>query len=159
MLNEKSVLDTRKLMTGKDGRLFINIDGVDQFFAEVDTFKVEMSATNVDYQPVGSILTYAVNTAVSFKLSFTEAVIRDDLVMAPLMKAIQSGKMPTFDFQGVVERRDGQEQRILFNNCTPDGELDIMNLTPGEIVKRVQTYRINSVPKYLKALAGGDMGA
>lgn len=152
MLNDQSVLDTRKLMTGKDGRLFIKIGKIYKFFAEVDTFKVEMNASNVDYQPVGSILTYAVNTSVSFKLAFTEAVIRDDLIMAPLIAEIAKGKMPTFDFQGVVERRDGVEQRIQFNDCTPDGEVDLMNLSPGEIVKRVQTYRINSIPQYVKKL-------
>ena len=159
MLNQQAVLDTRKLMTGKDGRLFINIDGVDQFFAEVDSFQVQMSVTNTDYQPVGSILTFAVNTGVSFTLTFSEAVIRDDLIMAPLIKAIQNGKMPTYDFQGATERWDGGEQRIVFNRCTPDGTIDLMNLTPGEIIKRQHSYRINSIPNFLKELAEKQLSA
>ena len=145
-------LDTRKLMTGKDGRLFINVDGVDYFYAEVDTFQVQMNVSNTDYQPVGSILVYAVNTGVSFSLSFSEAVVRDDLVIAPLLKAIKEGKMPTYDFQGALERSDGAEQRYLFNNCVPDGTFDIMNLTPGDIIKRASSFRINSVPDAVKEL-------
>lgn len=152
MANEQAVLDTRKLMTGKDGRLFVNINGVDVFFAEVDTFQVQMNVNNVDYQPVGSIVTFAVNSGVSFSLTFTEAVIRDDLIMSTLLDAVASGKMPTWDFQGALERFDGGEQRMTFNNCTPDGTVDLMNLTPGEVVKRAFSFRINSVPRLLKEL-------
>ena len=153
MKNDASVLDTRKLMTGKDGKLFVEVDGQSTFLAEIDQFTVNMNAVNVDAQPVGSILVYAVNSGVSFSLTFSEMVVRDDLIMAPLIKAIRDGKMPTYTFQGATERWDGGEQRMTFRNCTPDGEFTLMNLTPGEIVKRTQTYRINSIPEYIKQLA------
>lgn len=153
MINEASVLDTRKLMTGKDGRLFVEIDGQQTFLAEVDQFTVNMSVTNVDAQPVGSILVYAVNSGVSFNLTLSEMVVRDDLIMEPLIESIRAGKMPTYNFQGGAERWDGQEQRMTFRNCTPDGEFNLLNLTPGEIIKRNQSYRINSVPEWIKKLA------
>lgn len=153
MINEAAVLDTRKLMTGKDGRLFVEIDGNQTFLAEVDQFTVNMSATNVDAQPVGSILVFAVNSGVSFSLTMSEMVVRDDLIMEPLIEAIRAGKMPTYNFQGGAERWDGQEQRLVFRNCTPDGEFTLLNLTPGEIIKRNQTYRINSIPEWLKKLS------
>lgn len=152
-MNNRAVLDTRQLMTGKDGRLFVNVDGVDYFFAEVDAFQVQMSVANTDYQPVGSILSFAVNTGVSFSLTFSEAVVRDDLMMAPLLESIKEGKMPTWNFQGANERWDGQSERITFKNCTPDGSVDIMNLTPGDIIKRSWSFRINSVPEFLQKLA------
>lgn len=153
MINEASVLDTRKLMTGKDGRLFVEIDGVQTFLAEVDQFTVNMSVVNVDAQPVGSIIVYAVNTGVSFTITFSEMVVRDDLILEPLIEQIRAGKMPTYNFQGGAERWDGQEQRLTFRNCTPDGEITLLNLTPGEIIKRTQNYRINSVPEWLKKLS------
>lgn len=153
MINDASILDTRKLMTGKDGRLFVEIDGTQTFLAEVDSFTVSMNVANVDAQPVGSIVVYAVNTGVSFSITLSEMVVRDDLIMEPLIEAIRAGKMPTYNFQGGAERWDGQEQRMVFRNCTPDGEFSLLNLTPGEIIKRNQTYRINSVPEWLKALS------
>lgn len=153
MINDASVLDTRKLMTGKDGRLFVEIDGEQTFLAEVDSFTVSMNVANVDAQPVGSIVVYAVNTGVSFSITLSEMVVRDDLIMEPLIAAIRAGKMPTYNFQGGAERWDGQEQRMVFRNCTPDGEFSLLNLTPGEIIKRNQTYRINSIPEWLKTLA------
>ena len=153
MINDQSVLDTRKLMTGKDGRLFIEVDGNQIFLAEVDQFTVNMSATNVDAQPVGSILVYAVNSGVTFSLSMSEMVVRDDVIMEPLIEAVRKGKMPTWNFQGGAERWDGQEQRMTFRNCTPDGEFTLLNLTPGEIIKRNMSFRINSIPEWLKKLA------
>lgn len=153
MLNNQSLLDVRKLMTGKDGRLYVKVKGVSILLAEVDTFQVQMSVTNTDYQPVGSILSYAVPTSVNFTLTFTEAVIRDDVIMQPLLAAVKSGKILTFDFSGANKRSDGKEQRITFNNCTPDGAFDLMNLQPGDIIKRQHSFRINSIPEYIKKLA------
>lgn len=153
MINDASVLDTRKLMTGKDGKVFVEFDGNQVFLAEIDQFTVNMNVTNVDAQPVGSILVYAVNSGVAFSLTFSEMVVRDDLIVGPLIEAIRAGKMPSFNFQGGAERWDGQEQRMTFRNCTPDGEFNLLNLTPGEIIKRNQSFRINSVPEWLKKLA------
>lgn len=153
MKNNAAVLDTRKLMTGKDGKLFVEIEGQFIFLAEVDQFTVSMNATNADAQPVGSMLVFAVNTGVSFNLSMSEMVVRDDVIMEPLIRAISQGKMPTYNFQGSAERPDGQMQKITFRNCIPDGEFTLMNLTPGEIIKRTQTYRLNSIPEYVKRLA------
>lgn len=153
MINNQAVLDTRKLMTGKDGRIFVECDGLQVFLAECDQFAVNMSVNNVDAQPVGSILVFAVNTGVAFSITLSEMVVRDDVIMGPLIEKIRAGKMPTFTFQAGAERWDGQEQRMTLRHCTPDGEFNLMNLTPGEIIKRNQSYRINSIPEWLKQLA------
>lgn len=148
----RQILDTRQLMSGKDGFLYINIDGQDIFMAAVDTFQVQGNISNSDYQPVGSILSYAVPTGVSFSLTFSEAVISDQYVAKPVIDAIRDGKVPTFDFAGVCERPDGQTQRMTFKHCVPDGSIDLMNLNPGDILKRSFSFRINSVPQYLNSL-------
>ena len=41
--------DTRKLMTGKDGKLFITLDGVSIWFASVEEFTIGMNFSNVDF--------------------------------------------------------------------------------------------------------------
>ena len=152
MINDASVLDVRKLMSGKDGRLCVEVDGESVFLAEVDSFTVNMTAANVDKQPVGSILNYSVNTGVSFSLTFTEMVVRDDLIIGPLLDTVRAGKMPMYTFQGGAERWDGQEQRYTFRNCMPEGEFTILNLTPGEVIERSQSFRINSIPETLAQL-------
>lgn len=152
-LNDQSVLDVTKLITGKDGRLFVTQkDGTQLFLAEVDTFQAQLSITNVDYQPVASALVYGVSTGYSVTLTLTEAVVRDDVMLKTLFDDIQQGYIPYFDFQGMMRRRDGQAARQVFRNCIPDGSIDLMNLTPGDIIKRQWSFRVNAVPEQLEYL-------
>ena len=103
-VGNNSTLDTTELMTGKDGKLFVEVNGVNTFLAEINEFKVAMNANTTEYQGVGSILVGTVPTGVTFDLTYTEAVIRDDVIMAPLLKAIQNGYFPVFNFQGTTKR-------------------------------------------------------
>lgn len=144
-LNDKSILDVRKLISGKDGQLFVTTKaGTNIFLAECDTFQAQISPTNTDYQPVGSSLVAAVNTGYSITLTFTEAVVRDDVMLGELISDLQQGYFPSFDFQGKLRRRDGQAERVVYRNCVPDGSIDLQNLTPGEIIKRAWSFRVNS---------------
>ena len=79
-----NTLDTTELMTGKDGKLFVEVGGVNTFLAEINEFKVAMNANTAEYQGVGSILVGTVPTGVTFDLTYTEAVIRDDVINALL---------------------------------------------------------------------------
>ena len=150
-LNDQSLLDVRKLISGKDGRLFVTTKaGTNLFLAEVDTFQTQISPANTDYQPVGSALIYAVNTGYSVTLTLTEAVVRDDVMLTELIADLQNGYFPTFDFQGKMRRRDGQTERVVYRNCVPDGTIDLQTLTPGEIIKRAWSFRVNATPEMLE---------
>lgn len=151
MLNGQSILDTTKLITGKDGQLFVTqADGTQLFLAEVDTFQAQMSINNTDYQPVGSALSYAVTTGYTVTLTLTESVVRDDVMLQRLFEDIKQGYFPYFDFQGKLRRRDGQFARQIFKNCIPDGSIDLMNLTPGDIIKRSWSFRVNAIPEQME---------
>lgn len=151
MLNNQSVLDTRQLVTGKDGQLFVTTSDNNQIFlAEADTFQAQMNVNNADYQPVGSSLSYAVPIGYSVTLTLTEVVVRDDVMLKILFDDIKQGYLPIFDFQGKLRRRDGGAARQVFRNCTPDGSIDLMNLQPGDIVKRSWSFRVNAIPEMLE---------
>lgn len=153
MLNNQSILDARNLLTGKDGQLFVTLrDGTQIFLAEVDQFTAQLNFTNQPYQPVGSSLEMGVPTGYSITLSFTEAVVRDDVMMDTLIEALQNGDVPEFAFQGkLTRRRDGQYHRQVYRYCIPDGNVDLMNLTPGDIVKRQWNFRVNAIPEMLES--------
>jgi len=156
-LNDQSLLDVRKLITGKDGRLFVTTKaGTNLFLAEVDTFQTQISPANVDYQPVGSALVYAVNTGYSVALTLTEAVVRDNVMVTEFIDDLRKGYFPTFDFQGMMRRRDGQKERVVYRNCVPDGTVDLQTLNPGEIIKRSWSFRVNSSPEILEYLKDLD---
>lgn len=127
--------------------------GTNIFLAEVDTFQAQISPANTDYQPVGSALVFAVNTGYSVTLTLTEAVVRDDVMLEELISDLQEGYFPSFDFQGKLRRRDGRAERIVYRNCVPDGSIDLQNLTPGEIIKRSWSFRVNASPEMLQSVA------
>ena len=152
-MNKNSTLNTTELMTGKDGRLFVEFNGTNIFLAEINTYAVNMNVNTTEKQPVGSILVHRIPTGVTFDLTYTEMVIRDDVIMEPLLAAIKEGKIPVYNFQGVAYKPDGQEQRIAFNNAVPNGSFGLQNLTPGEVIEREQSFALNSIPEFLSALA------
>lgn len=148
-----NTLNSAELMTGKDGRLFVEAGGVNVFLAEINTYAVTMNVNTAEKQPVGSILVHRIPTGVTFDLTFTEMVIRDDLIMEPLLEAIHNGQLPVYNFQGVAYKPDGQEQRIAFNGAVPNGNFGIQSLTPGEVIEREQSFALNALPDFIKAIA------
>ena len=153
MANE-ATLDPRKVMTGHDGKLYITVNGKSIFMANVDTFQTQINFTNTDFQPVGDLMTYAIPTGFNVTLTYTEAVISDEFVVGPILDAIAMGYVPVFEFRGTLDRAyDSQSQELTYRNCVPDGAFDIQNLTPGEVIKRSTSYRVNEIPRYLKKLA------
>ena len=149
----KNILDTRELMSGKDGCLFVEFNGTNIALAEIESFSVNMNVNTVEKQPVGSILVNRVPTGVTFDLTFSEMVIRDDVIIEPLLSAINEGKIPTYNFQGLTTKPDGQEQRIALNNAVPNGTFGLQNLTPGEVVTREQSFALNTIPSFIQSLA------
>lgn len=152
-MGKNNTLNTTELMTGKDGRLFVEFNGQNVFLAEINTYAVNMNVNTAEKQPVGSILVHRIPTGVTFDLTFTEMVIRDDLIMEPLLEAIQNGQLPVYNFQGVAYKPDGQEQRLAFNNAVPNGTFGLQTLTPGEVIEREQTFALNAIPSFISALA------
>lgn len=152
-MGKNNTLNTTELMTGKDGKLFVEFGGKNYFLAEINTYSVNMNVNTVETQPVGSILQHRIPTGVTFDLSYTEMVIRDDLVSAPLLESVQAGQIPSYNFQGVAYKPDGQEQRIAFNGAVPNGTFGLQSLTPGEIISREHSFALNQIPSYISALA------
>lgn len=46
--------------------------------------------------------------------------------------------------------------RYIFRNCTPDGNIDIINVQPGEIINREWSFRVNMPPEIQEALDAGE---
>lgn len=145
--------DERKLLSGKDGRVYVSIDDKTYFLAETASFTAALNFTNADVQPVGSALILAVTTGYTVAITMTEYVIRDDVTIKPIIEALAKGKVPRYIFQGVLDRTvmDGQESRQTFRNCVPDGTFNLLNFTPGEVVQRETAFRGNATPEIIKA--------
>lgn len=146
-------LDVSKVLSGKDARIYITLKGKSYHFAEAASFSAALNPTNADVQPMGSALIGAVPTGYTVTLTVSEYVVRDDLIVAPLLEALSKKEPISWTFQGVLDRTsiDGQESRQTFRNCIPDGTINLLNLTPGEVVQRETSFRGNAMPKIIKA--------
>ena len=146
--NPMSNTDTRKLMTGKDGQLYVTLSsGLQLFLSEVDSFNVQLNVNTTTVQPVGSPQVFAVETGYTVTLSFSEMVIRDDVLLQPLFDDLKQGIFPRFDFQGKMRRGiDGIEERQNFTDCVLNGNVDLMTLSPGDIVRRNWSFHVNGAP-------------
>ena len=131
--NPMSNIDTRKLMTGKDGQLYVTVSSGQQIFlSEVDSFTAQLNVSTTQVQPVGSAQQFAVETGYAVTLTFSEMVVRDDVVLKPLFDDLKKGKFPRWDFTGKMRRTlDGIEQRQNFTDCVLNGNVDLMSLQPG----------------------------
>lgn len=155
-VNARAELDAKNVRTGKDGALFLN--GVDEqiLLSEVNEFRITVSFQNADWQPVGSDLIFGVPTGHTISLTVTETTIRDDVIAIKVWENLEESGIRadsrTFDFQTLLEGRNGKNQRILIRGCIPDGDVDLLNIVPGEIVQHAWTFRCNSNPKILEQL-------
>ena len=79
-------------------------------------------------------------------LTFSQVVIEDDAFIIELMEAMREGRMPMWNFQGLVRGRNGTEQRMNYRSCIPTGTIDLQNLTVGDTIKRAWSFTVNEPP-------------
>jgi hypothetical protein len=144
MFNNRGPIDTRKVLTGKDGALF-NDEGV--MLATVETFQTQVNVTNAKYQPLGDAQEHEVFQSYGVTLTFTETVIADERFITELFEAFKTGVMPSWNFQGVVKGRNDSEQRMIYRQCVPSGVIDLQNLSVGDIIKRAWSLFVNDPPE------------
>ena len=137
MLNTSSAADSRFTRTGKDGA-FYNDNGV--MVASVETYKSTVNFSNASYK---------------VSLSFTELVIESDEFFTDIMDAMETGDSPRWNFQGAIQGRNGSEERIMYRDVIPDGDIDLHNLSVGDNIKRQFNCTVNNPPKLASLLGTG----
>lgn len=153
--NPQAVLDTRRLASGKDGQLWVTTsDGTQIFLSEVDNFQAQLNVNTTNVQPVGSAQVMAYELGFTVTLTFAEMMVRDDVLLKPLFDDLAKGIFPRWDFQGKLRRPiDGMEQRMNFTDCVLNGNVDLMTLAPGDIVRRNWSFHVNGAPDLQEFLA------
>jgi len=150
MLNNRGPIDTRNVLTGKDGALY-NDAGV--MLATVESFQAQVSVTNAKYQPLGDMQEHEAPQSYSVTLTFSQIIIEDDAFIQEFMKALADGTLPCWNFQGVMKGRNGSEQRMNYRSCVPSGTIDLQNVTVGDVLKRAWSFFVNEPPALQKLLS------
>ena len=144
MINTRAAGDSRFARTGKDGA-FYNSDGV--LLATVESFTSNVNYNNASYSVLGNA--QELETANTFKVTLTmsQIVVEDDAFIQELTKAMESQIMPVWNFQGTLKGRNDSEERMVYRDCIPSGQIDLQNVTTGDVIKRAWNFAVNRPPK------------
>ena len=150
MWNPRGPVDARRVFTGKDGLLF---DESGRLLATVETYQVQTNITNAKYQPLGDAQEHEVFRGYSVTLNFTEVVIEDNVFIQDLFNMMSSGQGVRWTFQGVIKGRNGSEERMIFRDCVPSGNIDLQNVSVGDLIKRQWSLFVNRPPELQNLLS------
>ena len=144
ILNNRPVVDVRKVMSGKDGALF---DELGTLMASMENFSAQVAVNNQTYQPLGDAQEHAAMTSYRVTLTFTEIIVEDGRFFKDIIAAMANHKMPTYNFRGMVRSPyDASEEQVVYRDCVPDGTIDIQNMAVGELYKRNWSFVVNQPP-------------
>lgn len=153
MYNPRGPADTRRVFTGKDALLF-DEDGT--LLATIETYSGKISVTNAKYQPLGDAQEHEAFQSYNVTLSLTEVVIEDNKFIQQLIAATTTEQMPSWTMQGVLKGRNGSEERFIYRDCVPSGDIDLQNMSVGDLIKRNWSLFVNSPPELQKLLSYTD---
>jgi hypothetical protein len=141
ILNTAAVDNSRHVRSGKDGALYSE-KGV--LLASMESFQSQMNVTNAKYQPLGSNQEFESNTSYGITLNFTEIVVEDNQFITDLLNFQNTGIVPNWKFQGVIKSLTGKyEERYIYPNCIPSGNIDLQNVSSGDVIKRAWSLYVN----------------
>ncbi len=144
ILNTAAVENARKVRSGKDGGLF-NANG--KLIASMESFQSQMSVTNAKFQPLGSNQEFETNTGYNITLNFSEIVVEDNDYITDLLNFQNTGVLPEWKFQGVIQGTNGSEERYVYPNVIPSGSIDLQNVSTGDVIKRSWSLFVNGKVK------------
>ena len=55
--------------------------------------------------------------------------------------------MPEWSFQGVLQGRNGSQERVVYREVIPSGTIDLQNIGVGDAIKRSWSFFVNQVPE------------
>ncbi len=140
MLNTRAATDARHSRAGKDAMIY---DEKGNALAQAESFTTNASFNNNNYTPLGQNRELEVNNTVGVKVNITEIVVLDGFLFNKLMAAIAAGESPVMTFTGVIEGRNGSQERVVYRECIFSGDSDIQNVSTGDVLKRAFALHCN----------------
>lgn len=144
MRNPRAASDARHGRTGKDGA-FYNKDGV--MLATVESFTSNVSFNNAKYSVLGDAQEHETANTFGVNLTMSQLVVEDDAFIIELFEALENQTMPVWDFQGSLLGRNGSEERVVYQECIPSGQIDLQNISVGDVIKRNWNFFVNRPPR------------
>lgn len=149
-INNRASSDARNARTGKDAAVY---DGDGNMLYSVDTFQAKVSYNNAKYSPLGDPQEHETSNSYGITITYSEIVIEDADNFKTLVDAMHTGVTPQLVFQGVLSGLNGSEERVVYPDCIPSGDIDIQNFENGDVIKRSWSLFCNGKPDLQKTLS------
>lgn len=149
-INDRAASDSRHARTGKDGALY---SGNGVLLASMESFSSKVSYSNAKYTVLGDPQEHETSNSYGITLTFSEIVIEDLDMFVELMNSMKNGETPVWVFQGMLKGRNGSEERIVYRDCMPSGDIDLQNVANGDVIKRAWSLFVNGKPDLQKRLS------
>lgn len=140
MLNKRAATDARHSRAGKDAMIY---DGDGNALAQAESFTAKASFSNNTYTPLGQNRELENNNTVGVKIDISEIVVLDGYLFNQLMAAVAVGESPVMTFTGVIEGRNGSQERVVYRECIFTGDQDVQNVATGDTLKRAFSLHCN----------------
>ncbi len=147
--NDRGSADVRRLFSGKDSAIF-DEDGT--LLATVDAFQGQVTWNNADYNPLGDTQTHSHLLSYKVTLTITSAIIESDKFLRDMYERMSTGAPVWWTFQHDVKGWNGSNERVIYRDCVPDGQIDLQNMQVGELLKRTLSLVVNCPPELQKIL-------
>lgn len=152
MINPQSYTDARHGRTGKDGAFYT---GEGTLIATCESFTSNVSFNNAQYSVLGNAQELETANTFSVTLTMSQLVVEDDEFIQEVFTAMENQTMPVWTFQGSLLGRNDSEERVVYREVIPSGQIDLQNVSQGDVIKRAWNFHVNQPPE-LSALLGVD---
>ena len=151
--NNRGAQDARRVLSGKDGAIY---DEEGNLLATITAFQAQTNITNATYNPLGDAQTHKHLLSYEVTLSMTETIIESSAFIEQLYETMETGIPCYWTFQATMGGWDGSEERVIFRDCVPDGQIDLQNAQVGELWIRTWNMSVNSPPELQSLLSYSD---
>lgn len=143
--NNSAAGDSRFSRTGKDAAIY-DEDGT--LLASIETFKSNVSIKNSNYNVLGDPQEHEAAGMYNVNITCTEIVIEDNKFIVDVFNYMHTGELPRWNMQGsLLAYEGGSEERVLYRDCIPSGDIDLQNFSVGDTVKRDWKLFVNKPPR------------
>ena len=149
-LNQRATTDARHARSGKDGALY-NEDGV--MFAQMESFQAKATFNNIKYMPLGLNREMEAQGTLGISITASEIVVEDGEIFNHVMDAVANGESPVITVDGVIQGRNGSQERVTYRECIFTGDNDIQNVATGDVLKRAFSWWCNGDVEQRSALS------
>ena len=144
MRNRAAAGDARFARTGKDGLLY-NDRGT--LIATIESFQSNVSYNNQAYTVLGDPQEHETSDTYKVTLTASQMVIEDDEFIQDLVASMEQNQPPQWNLRGSLLGNNSSEQSVTYRDCLPSGQIDLQNISVGQVVKRNWNFIVNRPPK------------